>query len=388
MTDPSAGVRPHGGGSERVVLCVFGTRPEAIKMAPVVRALGARAPHVRPIVCVTNQHREMLDQVLDFFGVRPDFHLGVMREGQSPSEVAARILDRLPDVLATARPAAMLVQGDTTTTVAAALAAFYARVPVGHVEAGLRTHRRHAPFPEELNRQMTTQLADWHFAPTAWARDNLLRAGVPATQVTVTGNPVIDALQWIASRTGVPDDLGLPALERRLILVTAHRRESFGVAFEELCHALRAVVERNADVELVYPVHLNPNVQDPVRRILAGVERIHLLPPLDYLRFVALLKQAYLVITDSGGVQEEAPGLGKPVLVMRETTERPEGIEAGTARLVGTSRSRIVAEAERLLHDPAAYEAMARAHNPYGDGHAAERIADVVCRELRVPARA
>ena len=364
-----------------VVLAVFGTRPEAIKMAPVVRALAARAA-LEPRVCLTNQHQEMLDQVLDLFALRADYHLQVMTSGQTPTEVAMRVLERLPRILAELRPAAVLVQGDTTTAFAAALAAVYARVPVGHVEAGLRTWRKDSPFPEELNRQMTTVLADWHFAPTSWARDNLLREGVPADRVVVTGNTVTDALQWVAARVpAVPP--GIPDLgDTRLILVTAHRRESFGAAFREICEALRALVERNPDVSLVYPVHLNPNVQEPVRAILDGVPRVHLVPPVDYGTMVSLLRRSYLVLTDSGGIQEEAPSLGKPVLVMRDTTERPEGVDAGTARLVGTARERIVVEAERLLNDPAAYAAMSRAHNPYGDGRAAERIADVLAEVL------
>ncbi len=367
----------------RTILCVFGTRPEAIKMAPVVQALAARGDEFRPCVCVTNQHQEMLDQVLDLFELHADHSLRVMTNGQTPTEVAMRVLERLPAVLHETRPAAVLVQGDTTTTFAAALAAFYARVPVGHVEAGLRTWRKDSPFPEELNRQMTTVLADWHYAPTDWSRDNLLRAGVPPEAVTITGNPVTDALQWIAGR--VPDCNGIvPGLRSRsrVILVTAHRRENFGAPFEDMCHGLRALIERNPDVELVYPVHLNPNVQDPVGRILKGRERVHLLAPVDYATLVSLLKRCDLVITDSGGIQEEAPSLGKPVLVMRDTTERPEGVRAGTAKLVGTSRERIVAEAERLLHDPAAYAAMAQAHNPYGDGHAGERIVATLAAAL------
>lgn len=369
----------------RVVLSVFGTRPEAIKMAPVVHALAARAG-LDARVCLTNQHQQMLDQVLDLFALHADHNLQVMTNGQTPTDVTVRVLERLPAVLEELRPAAVLVQGDTTTSFAAALAAFYARIPVGHVEAGLRTWRKDSPFPEELNRQMTTAIADWHFAPTDWARDNLLREGVPADRVVVTGNTVTDALQWVAARVpevppGIPD-LG----DTRLVLVTAHRRESFGAAFRELCEALRALVERNPDVSLVYPVHLNPNVQEPVRAILRGVPRVHLVPPVDYGTMVSLLRRAYLVLTDSGGIQEEAPSLGKPVLVMRDTTERPEGVEAGTARLVGTSKERIVAEAERLLRDPDAYAAMSRAHNPYGDGHAAERIADVLAAALAPPA--
>jgi UDP-N-acetylglucosamine 2-epimerase len=369
--------------SARTVLCVFGTRPEAIKMAPVVRALAARPADFRPVVCVTNQHQEMLDQVLEIFELEVAHSLQVMTNGQTPGDVTVRVLERLPAVLASTRPAAVLVQGDTTTTFAAALAAFYARIPVGHVEAGLRTYRKDSPFPEELNRQMTTVLADWHYAPTNWSRDNLLRAGVPAEAVTVTGNPVTDALRWIADKVGDGSDV-VPGLGKsaRMILVTAHRRENFGAPFVEMCEGLRALVERNPDVELVYPVHLNPNVQEPVRRILSGLERVHLLAPVDYATLVALLKRAELVVTDSGGIQEEAPSLGKPVLVMRDTTERPEGVEAGTAKLVGTDRARIVAETERLLHDPAAYAAMAHAHNPYGDGHAGEHIADTLARAL------
>ena len=367
----------------RTILCVFGTRPEAIKMAPVVRALAARPGEFRPIVCVTNQHQEMLDQVLEIFELRVEHGLQVMTSGQTPNDVTVRVLERLPPVLAATRPAAVLVQGDTTTTFAAALAAFYARVPVGHVEAGLRTYRKDSPFPEELNRQMTTVLADWHYAPTDWARDNLLRAGVAADAITMTGNPVTDALHWIADKVGNGRDV-VPALrpDSRMILVTAHRRENFGAPFVEMCEALRALVERNPDVELVYPVHLNPNVQEPVRRILGERERVHLLAPVDYAALVSLLKGAELVLTDSGGIQEEAPSLGKPVLVMRDTTERPEGVRAGTAKLVGTSKDRILAESETLLRDPAAYAAMAQAHNPYGDGHAGEHIADALADAL------
>lgn len=367
------------------ILCVFGTRPEAIKMAPVVRALAAPSSGLEPVVCVTDQHREMLDQVLEFFAVTPDHRLGVMRAGQTPSAVAARVLERLPAVLDAVQPAAVLVQGDTTTTIAAALAAFHARLPVGHVEAGLRTHRLDSPFPEEANRRLTTVLARWHFAATPQARDDLRQEHVPAAHIVVTGNPVVDALLWTVERLGdrrvAPR---LPADEaRRLILVTAHRRESFGPPFLELCRALREVADRNPEVELAYPVHLNPHVQAPVRRALDGHPRIHLLPPLGYSELVDLLRRSHLVLTDSGGIQEEAPSLGKPVLVLRDTTERGEGIAAGTARLVGTSRRRIVAETERLLRDPAAYETMARAHNPYGDGRAAERIVRVLRRTLR-----
>jgi len=368
----------------QTVLCVFGTRPEAIKMAPVIRALESHPGALRASVCVTNQHQEMLDQVLDVFDLQPDHRLGVISEDQSPTQVARRVLERMPAVFAAVRPAAVLVQGDTTTTFAAALAAFYARIPVGHVEAGLRTYRKDAPFPEELNRQMTTALAEWHFAPTDWARDNLLHAGVPADRIAVTGNPVIDTLQWTVRDLEAHPGTALPFPDngRKLLLVTAHRRESFGAPFLQMCGALRALVERNPDVELVYPVHLNPNVQRPVRSILGGLERVHLLSPLDYRTFVDLLRRSHFVLTDSGGIQEEAPALGKPVLVMRDTTERPEGVNAGTARLVGTSHDRIVGEAERLLRDPAAYAAMAEAHNPYGDGTAGKRIVDVLASAL------
>ena len=370
----------------KTVLCVFGTRPEAIKMAPVVHALARLAPRVRPVVCVTDQHRELLDGMLRFFDVPVDHRLDVMRRNQTPTDVAARVLARLPAVFARERPAAVLVQGDTTTTIAAALAAFYARIPVGHVEAGLRTYRKDAPFPEEANRQLTTVVADWHFAATTWARDNLRRAGVPATRIVVTGNPVVDALRWALRRLRTAPELTtLPTLGRgrRMVLVTAHRRESFGKPFEELCAALRTLTERNPDIELVYPVHPNPNVRRPVQAALAAQPRIHLLPPLDFWSLLRLLKRCHFVLTDSGGIQEEAPALGKPVLVMRDITERPEGVRAGTARLVGTNAARILRESERLLRDPRAYAAMARAHNPFGDGRAAARIAAALARALR-----
>jgi UDP-N-acetylglucosamine 2-epimerase (hydrolysing) len=366
------------------ILCVFGTRPEAVKMAPVVRALATPGSGLEPVVCVTDQHREMLDQVLELFELRPDHRLGIMRADQTPTEVAARVLERLPAVLDAVRPGAMLVQGDTTTTFAAALAAFYARVPVGHIEAGLRTRRLDSPFPEEANRRLVTEIARWHFAPTAQARDNLLHDRVPGSRIAITGNPGIDALQWTVRRLGdrrsgraLPVD---PA--RRLILVTAHRRESFGAPFADLCRGLRELVERNPDIELAYPVHLNPQVQLPVRRALGGHERIHLLPPVSYADLVDLLRSCHLVLTDSGGIQEEAPSLGIPVLVLRDTTERPEGVEAGTAILVGTARRRIVRETERLLNDQEAYQQMARAHNPYGDGRASERIVQALRETL------
>lgn len=384
-THGSADARQHDEASGTpAVLCVIGTRPEAIKMAPVIRALEQRPQELRPIVCVTEQHRELLDPMLDFFGIRPAVRLGVMREGQSPTEVAARILDRLPQVLRAVRPAALLVQGDTTTTFAAALSAFYAHVPVGHIEAGLRTYDRQEPFPEEMNRQLTTGLAAWHFAPTEWAKGNLVREGVSQDRIFVTGNPVIDALRWTARRLGSRNGTGLPAIpaDRRILLVTAHRRENIGARLVELCHALRDITTRRTDVEVLYPVHPNPDVRRIVQHVLGGTERVHLVPPLDYLDLVGLLRRCHLVLTDSGGLQEEAPSFGKPVLILRETTERPEGIRAGTARLVGTRRTRIIAEVERLLCDPVSYRRMARAHNPFGDGRAGQRIAAHVAERL------
>lgn len=362
------------------VLTIFGTRPEAVKLAPVVREL-ARRPGLRARVCVTAQHREQLDQVLAAFRIAPDRDLDLMRPGQALPDLTARILTSVSAALAEERPDVVLVQGDTTTVMAAALAAFYDRIPVGHVEAGLRTDDRYSPFPEEINRRLAGALATWHFAPTPRAAAALRREGVPEGAIHVTGNTAIDALLAILAETAPPP---FPFLgERRLILVTAHRRENFGPPMAACFAALRAIVERNPDVELAYPVHLNPQVQEPARRILGGHDRIHLLPPADYAAFAHLMARATLIITDSGGIQEEAPTLGKPTLVMRRETERPEAIEAGTARLVGTDPARIVGEAERLLRDPDAYAAMARVANPFGDGHAAARIVDVIERHAR-----
>lgn len=369
------------------VLFVVGTRPEAIKLAPVIRELFRRSGEspgvVEPRVCVTAQQREMLDQVLRIFEVVPDHDLEVMEDDQTPTQVASAVLDRLEPVLRAERPDWMVVQGDTTTVAAAALAAFYARVPVAHVEAGLRTHDKWRPFPEEINRRVAGVIADRHFAPTEQARRNLLREGVAAERILVTGNPVIDALQWAARQ---PFDARASGLAERcperpgarLILVTAHRRESFGAPLEEICRALRQIAALHPDVQIAYAVHRNPQVSGPVHRLLEGVPSIVLLPPLDYLSFVHLMRRAYVVLTDSGGLQEEAPGLGKPVLVLRDVTERPEAVEAGTAKLVGTSGERIVSEVARLLSDESEYARMARAVNPYGDGHAAERIADAL----------
>jgi UDP-N-acetylglucosamine 2-epimerase (non-hydrolysing) len=358
------------------VLCVFGTRPEAIKMAPVIRELRKHPARVDLRVCVTGQHREMLDQVLRLFEIVPDHDLDIMRADQSLTQVTAAALTGLDAVIASERPDWVVVQGDTTTAMAASLVAFYHRVRIAHVEAGLRSWDRAHPFPEEVNRRLADSLSDLHFAPTDVARQNLLREGLDGSTVIVTGNTVIDALHWVAGLPA-PDDLNslIPRNGARLLLVTAHRRESFGPGMEEICLALRDLAMRyGASVQVVYPVHLNPRVREPVQRILGDMENITLLPPLDYLRLVHLMKRAYLVLTDSGGIQEEAPGLGKPVLVLREVTERPEAVAAGTARVVGTSRERVVREAVRLLEDSAEYERMARAVNPYGDGHAAKRI--------------
>ena len=361
------------------VLSVFGTRPEAIKIAPIVRLLKETA-EVESRVCVTAQHRQMLDQVLELFEIKPDYDLDLMKENQSLAQISASIFTHLDPVLASFQPDWVLVVGDTTTVVTTSQLAYYRRIKLGHVEAGLRTHNKWHPFPEELNRRIATVIADLHFAPTEWSKGNLLREGVDEKNILVTGNPVIDALQFVAQQPEPqPIRQLLERLEvrgpeaRRLILVTAHRRENFGKSLENICHALKELAARG-DVEIVDPVHLNPNVQEPFNRILKGTPHVTLLPPLDYLPMVHLMKHARLILTDSGGLQEEAPSFGVPVLVMRETTERPEGVEAGTLKLVGTDTSHIVHEAKRLLDDPVARSEMAKASNPYGDGHAAERI--------------
>lgn len=366
------------------VMTVFGTRPEAIKMAPVVKALAADGV-LEAKVCVTAQHRQMLDQVLDIFSIQPDFDLNLMKPGQDLSDITGNVLLGMREVYQAWRPDIILVHGDTTTTLAASLSAYYARIRVGHVEAGLRTHDKYAPWPEEMNRRLTGALADVHFAPTAQASANLQREGIAADHVHVTGNTVIDALLDVVDRVRASPELKSrfaaqfdfidPA--KRLILVTGHRRENFGPGFENICHALREIAARG-DVQIVYPVHLNPHVQEPVHRILGGVSDIHLIQPLDYLPFIYMMDRSALLITDSGGIQEEAPSLGKPVLVMRDTTERPEAVDAGTVLLVGTSREKIVREANRLLDDAQAYASMSRAHNPYGDGKAARRIVQYV----------
>lgn len=360
------------------VLSIFGTRPEAIKMAPVVRALQQYPDEFSSVVCVTAQHRQMLDQVLKLFALQPDYDLDLMQTEQTLAQLTANVLTQLDAVLIKEQPDWVIVQGDTTTAMAAALAAFYRRIKVAHVEAGLRTGDKSQPFPEEINRVFADALADLHFAPTEFSQAHLLREGIPATNVIVTGNTVIDALLDVAARpydwhTG---ELAQVPLDKRLILVTAHRRENFGPPLDDICTALLEIAARFPDVQLVYPVHLNPNVQRAVNTHLRGVPNITLLPPLEYLPLVQLLKQSHLVLTDSGGLQEEAPGLGKPVLVLRDVTERPEGVTAGTVKLVGTNRERIVRETVRLLTEPAEYERMAQAVNPYGDGQASARIVE------------
>jgi UDP-N-acetylglucosamine 2-epimerase (non-hydrolysing) len=380
------------------VLTVFGTRPEAIKLAPVVRALEARAGRLVSRVCVTGQHREMLTQVLRLFEIKPDYDLEVMESSQTPTRVASGILAKLEPILVMERPDWVLVQGDTTTAAAVAMAAFYARAKVGHVEAGLRSYDKWQPFPEEINRRIVGATADLHFAPTQQSADNLLREGIRPESVVVTGNTVIDALHWVAALPARREPAafdGSVVLERldqkgreqiRTILVTAHRRENFGAPLQRICEALEHVALQYAEtVQIIYPVHLNPNVCEPVRRLLGHLPNVILTDPLDYFHLVQIMKRAYLVLTDSGGIQEEAPGLGKPVLVLREVTERPEGLEAGTVRLVGTATERIIEETARLLDDPAAYRAMAQAVNPYGDGHAAARIVSALLNESIPP---
>jgi len=356
-------------------------------MAPVIKQLHG-TPGIESRVCVTAQHRQMLDQVLQLFSIAPDYDLNVMKPGQDLSDITANVLVGLRAVLREWRPDLVLVHGDTTTTFSASLAAYYEKIPVGHVEAGLRTGDIYSPWPEEMNRRLTGSLAEIHFAPTERAKQNLLAEGVPGNRVHVTGNTVIDALVQVAEQIDSDKSLQVamhgqfPFLDagKKLLLVTGHRRENFGEGFENICRALQRLGQR-PDVQIVYPVHLNPSVQEPVLRILSDNPGVHLIDPLDYLPFVYLMTRSYLIITDSGGVQEEAPSLGKPVLVMRDTTERPEAVEAGTVKLVGTDTEKIVAEASRLLDDTKAYTAMALAHNPYGDGKASQRIAEILSRK-------
>lgn len=381
------------------ILIIFGTRPEAIKMAPLIKAFEKYPDHFRVKLCVTAQHREMLDQVLNLFKIKPDYDLDIMKPGQNLFDVTCNVLQGMKDVLEKDNPDLVLVHGDTTTTMAAGLAAFYIGIPIGHIEAGLRTHDKKAPFPEEVNRRIASVVTDFHFAPTEIARNNLLREGVSSDNIFVTGNTVIDALlmtlEKIRSEKLVPkiiDNLleSFPSLSRifnngpdntkmsRLILVTGHRRENFGQGFESICQALKEISSTHSDVQIIYPVHMNPHVQEPVQRILSECMNIHLIAPLDYLPFVYLMYSSYLIITDSGGVQEEAPSIGIPVLVMRDTTERPEAVDAGTVKLVGTDFNQIVDNVSILLENKEAYEKMARAVNPYGDGRACGRIVAVL----------
>ncbi len=361
------------------VISVFGTRPEAVKMAPVVAELRKHS-QIESKVLATAQHREMLDQVLEIFNIAPDYDLNVMQDNQTPTDVAAEVLKRIQPILQAEKPDWILVQGDTTTVLAASLAAFYNRVKVGHVEAGLRTYNRYNPFPEEINRVLADHLSDLHFAPTETARQALLKEGIPDERIHVTGNTVIDALKVITAR---PANGSLPPYpaDKRLVLVTAHRRENFGRPFANMLAAMKQIADRG-DVHLIYPVHPNPNVRGPANEVLGSHPHVTLLPPLDYLAFVHLMGRAHLILTDSGGIQEEAPGLGVPVLVMRHVTERPEAVAAGTAKLVGTDTITIVGEAARLLDDATAHGAMARAVNPFGDGRAGERIVGILLNTL------
>jgi UDP-N-acetylglucosamine 2-epimerase (non-hydrolysing) len=375
---------------QKKIMLVFGTRPEAIKMAPLYHALKALPAEFETQLCVTAQHRQMLDQVLKVFEITPDIDLDLMKPGQDLFDVTASVLLGMRDVLRAHKPDALLVHGDTSTTLAAAMAGFYLGVPVGHVEAGLRTHDLQAPFPEEFNRQVASKVTKWHFAPTDFSRQNLLAERVPEARIMVTGNTVIDALFWVLDRIDgnaqrreaiaslLNQQLSFDWIKQRFVLMTGHRRENFGEGFLQICHALKDLAAHYQNVQFVYPVHLNPNVQQPVNAILADLPNVHLIAPLDYEPFVYLLKHSHIVLTDSGGIQEEAPSLGKPVLVMRDVTERPEAVEAGTVRLVGADRGRIVANVAELLDNQASYTAMSRSHNPYGDGKACERIVSML----------
>ena len=377
------------------IMLVFGTRPEAIKMAPLVKEFQKHPEEFETIVCVTGQHREMLDQVLHIFDIRPDYDLNIMKQGQDLYDVTARVLTGMRDVLKEAAPDVVLVHGDTTTSTAAALAAFYQQIPVGHVEAGLRTHNIYSPWPEEMNRQLTGRIATWHFAPTPLSRENLLKENVSWDKITVTGNTVIDALYWVVDKIksdkaldmeleGVLKSAGYDVNRlsggKKLVLITGHRRENFGDGFINMCTAIKDLTHKFPDVDFVYPMHLNPNVRKPIHEVfgenLDNLGNMFFIEPLEYLSFVYLMEKSTIVLTDSGGIQEEAPGLGKPVLVMRDTTERPEALDAGTVKLVGTDYDKIVSEVSVLLDDQAAYEKMSKAVNPYGDGKACGRITE------------
>lgn len=373
------------------IMLVFGTRPEAIKMAPLVKAFQADPEHFKTVVCVTGQHRQMLDQVLTLFDIRPDYDLNIMKAGQDLYDVTARVLTGMRDVFSKVVPDVVLVHGDTTTSTAAALAAFYRQIPVGHVEAGLRTHNIYSPWPEEMNRQITGRIATYNFSPTPLSKKNLLQENVPEEKIFVTGNTVIDALHWVTKKLKSSDSMRAELTDflktagydvarltngKKLVLITGHRRENFGDGFLSMCSAIKALNEKYPDVDFVYPMHLNPNVRKPIHEVFGGIPPANMffIEPLDYLPFVFLMEKSYLVLTDSGGIQEEAPGLGKPVLVMRDTTERPEALDAGTVKLVGTSFDKITAEVSKLLDDADYYHTMSHAVNPYGDGMACPRI--------------
>ena len=370
------------------ILTVFGTRPEAIKMAPVVKEL-EKFQNIESIICVTGQQRQMLDQVLELFSITPDYDLNIMRSAQSLTEITSDVLQGLEKILVDIKPDIVLVHGDTTTSFAAALAAYYAQINVGHVEAGLRTGNIYSPWPEEMNRRLVGSIASWHFAPTPLAANNLIAEGIDDQRVFITGNTVIDSLKFIENqinsneviRLGFDAEFSFIDKDKKIILVTGHRRENFGDGFENICASLLEL-SRRGDVEIIYPVHLNPKVKEPVNRLLKNNPRIHLIEPLNYLPFVYLMGRSEIILTDSGGIQEEAPSLGKPVLVMRNTTERPEAVDAGTVRLVGTEPQKIISGVNELLDSREAYEKMSRSHNPYGDGHAAKKICEVLVSEL------
>ena len=374
--------------TQKKIMLVFGTRPEAIKMAPLYHAFVNGPAHLQPIVCVTGQHRQMLDQTLSGFNIAPDLDLNIMRPGQDLFDITANVLMGMRGIINEHRPDMLLVHGDTTTSMATAMAGFYTGTPVGHVEAGLRTHDLYAPFPEEFNRQVTGKVTHWHFAPTDASRANLVAEGVKDSQILVTGNTVIDALFWMLNRIDadparraaldaqISSHLQFDWANEKMVLITGHRRENFGDGFLQICHALQSLARQHPAVHFVYPVHLNPNVQAPVNALLGGLNNVHLIPPLDYEPFVHLLRHAYVILTDSGGIQEEGPSLGKPVLVMRDVTERPEAIAAGTVRLVGANQTQIIHNVNELLNNRAVYQSMSQAHNPYGDGKACARIVE------------
>lgn len=379
------------------IMLVFGTRPEAIKMAPLVKEFQKYPEKFETIVCVTGQHRQMLDQVLELFEIKPDYDLNIMKQGQDLYDVTSRVLTGMRDVLVESKPDVVLVHGDTTTSTAAALAAFYQQIPVGHVEAGLRTHNIYSPWPEEMNRQITGRIAEYDFSPTPLSKDNLLKEGVSENKIHVTGNTVIDALYWVVDKIkkdeglsqSVSEELKIAGYDtdrltngKKLVLITGHRRENFGDGFISMCKAIKALTEKYPDVDFVYPMHLNPNVRKPIHEVfgedLTGLNNMFFIEPLEYLSFVYLMEKSNVVLTDSGGIQEEAPGLGKPVLVMRDTTERPEALSAGTVKLVGTDFDKILNEVSMLLDDAEYYDQMSQAVNPYGDGHACERIVEIL----------